>query len=392
MFIALLLVITSLGFGIGIDEAIRTALERSPQIKALEEEVKVFDGMERSATAFPNPELRLESGFLTNDKDGKPKGRALYLVEFNQPIPLWGVRGKARKVVQKEREAFENLVEARKREILAEVYRSFYNSLFLKELAKIWEENYETAKEVEKFVEKAYELGEVTELELLRAKRERSIAEVQFRVARSKYEASLKELSRLIGEEVKEVEGELTAEAVMREVDIDSLPAVVSIRKRIEATERQIELEKALAKPRLAAGFVVEDADGEYYGFRGALTFELPVFYRRQGEILQNVALKRALKKRLEAELLRVKNKLESVKIRLGVLRRELEKLEREVIPRAREELALAIRSYKLRVITLLELSDVRRRYYELLINRAELLSAMHETYSEFIEIGGWKR
>jgi len=348
--------------------------------------------MERSATAFPNPELRLESGFLTNDKDGKPKGRALYLVEFNQPIPLWGVRNKARKVVQKEREAFENLVEARKREILAEVYRSFYNSLFLKELAKIWEENYETAKEVEKFVEKAYELGEVTELELLRAKRERSIAEVQFRVARSKYEASLKELSRLIGEEVKEVEGELTAEAVMREVDIDSLPAVVSIRKRIEATERQIELEKALAKPRLAAGFVVEDADGEYYGFRGALTFELPVFYRRQGEILQNVALKRALKKRLEAELLRVKNKLESVKIRLGVLRRELEKLEREVIPRAREELALAIRSYKLRVITLLELSDVRRRYYELLINRAELLSAMHETYSEFIEIGGWKR
>ncbi|WP_457600620.1 TolC family protein [Hydrogenivirga sp.] len=389
---ALILLFASLSFGIGVDEAIRTAIDKSPQIKALEEEVKVFEGMERSATAFPNPETRLESGFLTNDKDGKPKGRALYLVEFNQPIPLWGVRGKARKVVQKEREAFENLVEARKREILAEVYRSFYNSLFLKELAKIWEESYRTAREVEEFVKKAYELGEVTELELLRAKRERSIAEVQFRVARSKYEANLKELSRLIGEEVKEVEGELTAEAVMKEVDIESLPAVVSIRKRIEATERQIELEKALAKPRLAAGFVVEDADGEYYGFRGALTFELPVFYRRQGEILQNVALKRALKNRLEAELLRVKSRLESVKIRLGVLQRELEELEKEVIPRAREELALAIRSYKLRVITLLELSDVRRRYYELLINRAELLSAMHETYSEFIEIGGWKR
>jgi len=392
MFIALLLIITGLSFGIGIEKAIETALVKNPQIKALEEEVKIFEGMERSATAFPNPETRLESGFLTTDKDGKPKGRALYLVEFNQPIPLWGVRGKARNVVRKEKESFENLVEARKREILAQVYRSFYKSLFLKELSEIWRENYETAKEVEDFVRKAYELGEVTELELLRAKRERSIAEVQFRVARSQYEASLKELSRLIGEEVKDVEGELTAEAVMEEVDIDSLPAVVSIKKRIEATERQIELEKALAKPRLAAGFVVEDSEGEYYGFRGSLTLEIPVFYRRQGEILQNVALKRALKNRLEAELLRVKNRLEAVKIRLGVLQRELEELERQVIPRAREELALAIRSYRLRVITLLELSDVRRRYYELLINRAELLSAMHETYAEFIEIGGWKR
>jgi len=391
MFI-LLLLFAGLSFGIGIEEAMRTALEKNPQIRALEEEVKVFEGMERAAVAFPNPEVRLESGFLTNDRDGKPKGRALYLIEFNQPIPLWGVRGKSREVVLKEKEAFQSMVESQKRTILAEVYRSFYNSLYLKEVAGIWEENYETAKEVEEFVKKAYELGEVTLLELLRARREKDLARVQYRVALSRYEASLKELSRLLGVEVSDVEGELRNYPSLTEVDLESLPTVVSIKKEIERVERQINLERALAKPRLSAGFVVEDAEGDYYGLRGAVTLDLPVFYRRQGEILQNVALKRALKSRLEAELLRLKTRLESVRIRMEALEKELRKLEEEVIPRAGEELALAIKSYRNRVITLLELSDVRRRYYELLINRAELLLSMHETYSEFVEIGGWKR
>ncbi len=391
MFI-LLLLFASLSFGIGIEETIRTALEKSPQIRALEEEIKVFEGMERSATAFPNPETRLESGFVTNDKDGKPKGRAFYLLEFNQPLPLWGVRGKSRDVVMKEKEAFESAVESRKREILGEVYKSFYRSLTFKELARIWKENYETAKEVEAFVKKAYDLGEVTPLELMRAQREKDLAEVRYRVALARYKASLKELSRLVGVQIDEVEGELKDSSQMWELDVDNLPAVVSVKKRIESIERQIELERALAKPRVSAGFVVEDSDGEYYGLRGSLTLEVPVFYRRQGEILQNIALKKAFKKRLEGELLRIKSRLESVSIRLETLKEELERLEKEVIPRAQEELALAVKSYRLRTITLLELSDVRRRYYELLVNRAELLLSMHETYSEFIEIGGWKR
>ena len=388
----LLLLISSLSFGIGIEEAMRTVLERSPQIKALEEEIRVFEGMERSAVAFPNPEVRVESGFLTNDRDWRPKGRTLYLIEFNQPIPLWNVRGKSRSVVLKEKESFQEAVESRKREILAEAYRSFYRSLYLREIANIWKENFQTAKEVEDFVKKAYDLGEVTELELLRAKREKDLARVQYRVALSRYRASLKELSRLLGVEVEEVEGDLRSYPSLEEVDIENLPSIQSIRRRIESVDRQIELEKALARPQLSAGFVVEDSEGEYYGLRGAITLELPLFYRRQGEILQNLALKRVLRKQLEAELLRVRTRLESVRIRMDTLERELRKLEEEVIPRAREELALAIRSYTNRVITLLELSDVRRRYYELLINRADLILSIHETYAEFIEVGGWKR
>lgn len=387
----LLLLLAGLSFGLSIEEAMRTALERSPVLKAMEERLRIFEGMERSALAFPNPDIGFESGFLTTDKRGKPSGRAVYLLEYSQPIPLWGVREKSRKVVAEEKESFRKAFEARRREILAEVYRSFFTALMRKEIVEVWRESVRTAEEVEAFVKKAYELGEVTELELFRARRESGMARVQLKIAESLYEASLKELSGLLNTEVDAVEGKLGDVPPLRETDLEEAPTVLALKKRIEAVGRLIDLEKALAKPTLSAGFVIEDSEEGYYGLRLSLSTTFPVFYRRQGEILQGIARREALSRELEAELLRLRTKLSSIKVRMETLKKEIERLDGEIIPRAKEELDLAIRSYRLRVITLLELSDVRRRYYELLVSRAELLGNLHGIYAEFIEIGGWR-
>ncbi len=388
---ALLLVLVGLSFGLSIEDAMRMAEERNLQIRALKERVGVYEGLERSATAFPNPEVSVESGFLTTDRNGKPSGRALYLLEYAQPIPMWGVREKGRSVVEKEREAFLSELEARRREILAGVYRSFHEALMRREIAQVWRESLKTAREVEEFVRRAYELGEVTELELLRARRESDMAEVQLRIAESLYRASLKELSRLLNTEVEEVEGDLGSMPSLKDTDVESAPTVLALKRRAEAVGKLIELERALAKPSLRAGFVVEDSEEGYYGLRLSLSAEFPVFYRRQGEILRGIALRKALGAELEDELLRLRSRLSSVKIRMSALTEELRRLEEEIIPRTKEELELAIKSYRLRVITLLELSDVRRRYYELLVRRAELFGDLHRTYAEFIEIGGWR-
>ena len=387
----LVLLLAAVCYGETIDEVIGIALKESPRIKAIEKELDVYKGLEISASAFPNPEARLESGFVTNDRDGKPKGRIFNTLEFDQPLPLWGIREKGRRVVRKEREAFQNIVEARKREVIAEIYRKFYESLFRKEVVKVWEENLKTAEEVEEFVRKAYELGEVTPLELLRAQREKDLARIQLEIAKAKFSASLKELSALVGREIKDVEGELSAVAKPETIKTEDVPTVQALRKRVQALEEGIRLEKALAKPTVGVGFVIEDSEEGYYGLRGSLMVGLPIFYRRQGEILQKVVQKEVVRQRISAERLLIENKIKSINLRLGVILGQLEKLEKEVLPRAKEELELAIKSYRLRVITLLELSDVRRRYYELLLNRAELLRDAHSIYSEFVAIGGWR-
>ena len=52
----------------------------------------------------------------------------------------------------------------------------------------------------------------------------------------------------------------------------------------------------------------------------------------------------------------------------------EIDRIEKQTIPKAMEELSLAIKSFKLRTITLLELSETKRRYVELLKYRLELI------------------
>jgi len=390
MLVLVILSFVWLGFGIDLEGAVKETLKRNPEIKAMQERLGVFEGKKRSATAFPNPEVRLESGFLTTTKENRPKGRALNLLEFDQPLPLWGVREKRKRVVEKEKEAFLYTFEARKREILAEVYAKFFRALYAKEVLKIQEMNYRTAKEIENFVRRAYKLGEATELEFLRAIRERQAERVNLELAKANYEARLKELSGVIGTEVKEVSGKLHTYPKYRDISLARTPRVLALRKKIEAVNEEIKLQKALAKPPVTAGFVVEESEGEsFYGFRASISFGIPLFYRRQGEITSLISLRRSLEKEVEAEILRMNSTLSSAKIKMNTLKRELENLQNEVLPNARKELELALKSYRLRAITLLELSDVRRRYYELLKKEAELFLMLHEAYAQLIKIGG---
>ena len=67
----------------------------------------------------------------------------------------------------------------------------------------------------------------------------------------------------------------------------------------------------------------------------------------------------------------------------------EIERIEKQTIPKAKEELSLAIKSYKLRTITLLELTETKRRYVELLKYRLELIRQAHEGYAKYLSLGG---
>ncbi len=390
-FVVIILSLAGLGFGISVDEAMRLALERNLQLKAMEERAGIFEGLEKSALAFGNPEINFESGFLTTSRGGGPRERFLNLLELSQPIPLWGTRQKGASVVNKQREAFMEEYESLKREILGDVYRRFYEALYRKEVVKVWKESLRTARELEEFIESSYRLGDTTELEVFRVKRERGLAEVRLKVAEANYEGSLKELSALLNTEVESVEGELKSLKDVSDFSVEKLPQVKRFKKLIESLDRQIELEKALAKPSLSAGVIVEDSESGYYGLRAVISTEVPLLYRRQGEILQSVYRKQSLAREMDAVELELRKRLESIKLRYKALVKELDRFERELIPQAGKELELAVKSYRLRAITLLELSDVRNRYYELLISRAELLREIHNIYAEFVSIGGWK-
>ncbi len=388
MFVILLFMV-GLTFGIGIEEALKEALENNLELKALEKKLQAFKGRELQATAFPNPELSFESGFLTTTDSGNARGRALYIAEYFQPLPLWGVREKRKGVAVKEKEAFLHFYEQKKRELLGRVYAAFFRSLHRKEILEIKSQELAVARELEEFVRRSYEMGTVTPLDVLRAERERRVIEMELEIARKDYRASLKELSVLVGKEVAEVEGDFFNAEELKPLSPEKTPLIESLKKKREALERGISLERALAKPTLGLGVMMEDSEEGYYGFRIVASSEIPLFYRRQGEILEKTFLKESLGLLMEYEKRRIEETLGALRLRYGTIKRELERLEGEIIPKAQEELKLAIKSYRLGAITLFELSDVRRRYYELERKRRDLMLELHLIYSRYLSLGG---
>ncbi|HID65572.1 MAG TPA: TolC family protein [Aquificaceae bacterium] len=384
-----LLILTSLVYGLGFKEALEKLKERNPEIKALNRMLEAYKGREISAKAYPNPELRFESGFFSSTEDLKPGGRFIYTLEVSQRLPLWGVRSKRLKLSILEKEIFSYEVQQSINFIISELYTNFYEALFRKELLKIEEENLKISKEIKDFVENAYMMGERTQLELLRARRVLSQAKIQLDLLKNEYEISLKKLSSFIKEKVEDVEGNLFNVPKTVYINLEETPRIKGLLSKVRFFEKRIDLEKALSKPQPSVGILMEDSDKGYYGFRVSLSFEMPLMYRRQGEILQNLELKKATEYSLEAEKLRLKALLEATFSKINVLRKSIEHLEKNLIPNAQKELHLGIKSYRLNVISLLELSDIKRRYFELLKERAKLYFELHKAYAQLIKIGG---
>jgi len=384
-----LLILTSLVYGLGFKEALEKLKERNPEIKALNRMLEAYKGREISAKAYPNPELRFESGFFSSTEDLKPGGRFIYTLEVSQRLPLWGVRSKRLKLSILEKEIFSYEVQQSINFIISELYTNFYEALFRKELLKIEEENLKISKEIKDFVENAYMMGERTQLELLRARRVLSQAKIQLDLLKNEYEISLKKLSSFIKEKVEDVEGNLFNVPKTVYINLEETPRIKGLLSKVRFFEKRIDLEKALSKPQPSVGILMEDSDKGYYGFRVSLSFEMPLMYRRQGEILQNLELKKATEYSLEAEKLRLKALLEATFSKINVLRKSIEHLEKTLIPNAQKELHLGIKSYRLNVISLLELSDIKRRYFELLKERAKLYFELHKAYAQLIKIGG---
>ncbi len=58
----------------------------------------------------------------------------------------------------------------------------------------------------------------------------------------------------------------------------------------------------------------------------------------------------------------------------------------------AKEELELAIKSYKEGAVTLFELFYVKNNLLSLLLKRINLLLSLHNVYSQVISLRGWKK
>ncbi|MEO0151264.1 MAG: TolC family protein [candidate division WOR-3 bacterium] len=375
-----ILLLSNANYAIDLKTAINKAIENYPSIKALYEESHKFEGKYQAYKSYLNPTI----GLTIEKNINSP-----YDFSYSQPITPIFTYIPHIKMVDYEKKAFLEKIKIEKFYIIGEVFLAYYNALYKKELLKVAQENYNISEEIYNFVKKSFELGEATKLELIKAESDLELSKSELELSKNDYENSLKYLSSLIGENVADIEEKFDNLRDMRNLKIEELATIRYYNNTIKSISYGIITQRILALPQINIGVIAERNYSSNYILRYNFNLSIPIFYRRQSEISELTSQKRSIEKLKELEELKLERDFQIIRQRYTKLVEEIKKIEENTLKRTKEELSLAEKSYKLRVITLLELLDAKRRYIEIQKYRLLLIMQAHQEYSNYLKIGG---
>ncbi len=355
-----------------LEEALRLASERSPELKARAAEVD--EARARVVTAGTpafNPELGISAGHR-DSPDGSSTDRS---IELSQELELGGKRRHRRAVSEAELAAAEARYQRSSQVLAARISMAFTDALRTRELLRIEETDVELATTSLEVAHKRVDAGAGTDIELNLAVATQARAERRRQQALAGQEAARFVLAEAIGlapSEAPTPAGDLTAPAPS-DVDLDALLALArarradleALRRELTAAEERVRLARAEGAPNLRVG-VFHDTEGPSDEITGvSLSVGIPLFNRNRGGILEARAggeraryEASALERSIEREVAESWSSLRAAQAALGPL-------EQGVVGSFDENLRLLRRSFEAGKIGVSELLLFRREFLD---------------------------
>ncbi len=373
-----------------LEEVINTALIESPFLKSYGYQVKAVEGEIKRAKSFQNPTVNIGFGRVYSQIEGE-SGFNITSFSFRQPLRLWGERKYAIHSAKLKKIALDNFYNLQKNILISNLYSLFYSSLAIKERIKVKQQEISTLKELYDFLQRSYQLGEIIQLDVFRAEKELSLAQVELEKLKAQLKTSLNTLSSFVGKNIENVEGNLYQFKDIKEVQIEKTPEILYYQTLIKSIDQQIKRQKALSKPRITVGIGADEDEVDLgkYDFGFSVSSTIPVFYRNQGEIIQLVNQKNVLLAKINQTKLNYKAQIDSLSSQELILKSQLKKVDTQLIPAVSKALRIGEKSFKLRTITFFEFSNIRKQYYDSLYYRIQLAEDIQKLYGEYIKIGG---
>jgi outer membrane protein TolC len=387
----LFLLCISISYSETLEEVIKIALEKSPYIKKYQYQIKSVEGELIDINGYYNPEVSIEFGRLYSQTDS---GIALTSFSIMERLRLWGEMKFAVNSIKYKKEAFEYLLQQEKNNLIGQVYQSYYDALYIKEQINIKKKELKIVEGIYNFVKKSYEAGETIPLDLLRAERDLELVKLELKNLEAQYKGKLNNLSALVGQEIKDTEGNLFNYPDLKDIEIDKLPIAKYYKSMEKSLSEEIKRQRALGKPQISVGLVGDEDAVETgkYEFGIAISSTIPIFNKNKGKVIQAISQKDIISQEKKAKLLNFKYNLETIKEQYKLYTKQIKKVDDNLIPKLKEALSLAEKGYKYGTTTFLEYSSVRKQYFETLLYKAELSYQIHKLYGEYIKIGGYKK
>lgn len=280
---------------LSLDQAIELALNRNPELQSAALETKAQKGRLKQSEAFPNPDFV----YLAEDIGGSDSYNefesAQITYQINQVVELGGERGARIGIASAKLDLSRSRLELKRRQLVAEVTRSFVIALSAQQKLVVMNEIVELAQEFARTVSERIQAGKIPPIEHVKA--DALVASTKIEVQRTKrdLDAARNRLAATWGSQIPEfdkLEGSL---------DVVLLPDVKTLKEKLSKSpeimgagaeifegKAALKMEKAKVIPNvlIAAGYRQFNFTGDHAFVFGA-SVPLPLFDRNRGGIAE---------------------------------------------------------------------------------------------------------
>ncbi|HYD81641.1 MAG TPA: TolC family protein [Paucimonas sp.] len=366
--------------------ALSLAMQTNAGLAAARHELDAVDAAVRQAGTLPNPTLDMTA----EDRRRETRETAIQL-----SLPLeWGGKRSARiAAAEHERAATAAELQAKHAEVRAAVIAAFFEVLIAQERLRLAEEAALLARRGADAAARRVTAGKVSPVEETKARVAESSVRLELQHAKLELAMARKRLAATWGNPAPRFErAEGQAEALPALPDPAALtqrlpqaPAIVRARAERDRREALARLESRRRIPDLTVSLGVKRSEelGRNRAIVG-LSLPLPIFDQNRGNLLE--ARRRADKAREElssAELL-LDQEVHQAIGRLTLARQEVEVLQNDIVPAARQAMEAAAKGFEYGKFSFLDMLDAQRT---LLAARSQYLRALSDAHRAGAEI-----
>jgi cobalt-zinc-cadmium efflux system outer membrane protein len=332
---------------LSLSQALAQAMEHNPSLIAARLGRAVSSAEINVARERPNPDFTFEGERETPH----------YAFGVTLPLELGAKRGRRVAVAEATAEATAAEIARTEIEVRAEVRRAFYETVAADQRVVLAREVADLAQRARDAAQARMDAGDVPRLDLLQAELELARAQNDLATRDGERVAARVELNALLGippGATTVARGELgegavpdESAAVTRALDASLDLAVLD--RRIREAQARVALARALQIPDVSlSGTVTQDAPGEFNtGYRAGFSLTLPIFTtHRAGVVREESAVTQARAER-EAAVTQTSAAVIAARARAQALREQVDREQRDILPRARQVEAMAEDSYR---------------------------------------------
>ncbi|RMH03248.1 MAG: TolC family protein [Nitrospirae bacterium] len=356
-----------------VEQAVSIALKHNPDLLAARQELAIAQGREVKARLLNrfNPRVRSRIWNRHNPGSGNETDSQVFI---QQEVEVAGQRSLRIKTATRQRQRVEAQLRDRERRLIGEVKRAYFRARMLQEQVRLRRTIEELNRRIRDASKARFEAGVAPIMEANLAAIRYGQSRKESLTAQAAFEAALATLRRLLGwdrdralvlaEPLRVVPRPVSLPDLLQRA-LTTRPDLVAAKHEIARAQADIELTKRLIIPNPTfQGFYnteTEGPGGTSTMLGGGISIPLPLFDRKQGElIMQGGTLERS-RHRLIAITRLIEQEVETAFQTYEAARRAVEVFETEVLDRIHENfrfIELAYREGKIGLLQLIVVQD----------------------------------